>query len=253
MLLVCDIGNSRIKTGIFSKDELIEFSSFANTESFSSIFINHSINQIAISSVVPKLTDKILKLFTNYSDSKAFVIDRNVNFSLEIDYDSIDTLGVDRICSAEGALYLYKNSNNYKNYDSNTFIISIDFGTATTINIILYPGVFIGGTISPGIKTMFDSLNTKTAQLPSVSEADYKKIIGRNTFSSIASGVINSNIGLIDRTINYLKSEMKASDFKIFVTGGNAEKLIPHFNFDFTFVKELVLIGIKTVYDKNIT
>ncbi|MCL5031387.1 MAG: type III pantothenate kinase [Bacteroidetes bacterium] len=251
MLLACDIGNSRIKAGLFSNNELVEFHSFQNAESFSSLFITKSIDQIAISSVVPKLTEKISTLLKNYSNSVPFIIDRNVEFNLRIDYDSIETLGIDRICSVEGAFYLYKNSNEYKNYNSNTFILSIDFGTATTINIIRYPGEFIGGAIAPGFRMMFDSLNTKTAQLPNVSEIDYKYLIGRDTISSIASGVINSNVGFIERTINYLESEMNATDFKVFITGGNAEKLIPHFNFDFTFVKELVLIGVKTVYDKN--
>ena len=108
MLLACDIGNSRIKAGLFSNNELVEFHSFQNAESFSSLFITKSIDQIAISSVVPKLTEKISTLLKNYSNSVPFIIDRNVEFNLRIDYDSIETLGIDRICSVEGAFYLYK-------------------------------------------------------------------------------------------------------------------------------------------------
>ncbi len=251
MLLACDIGNTNIKAGVFSNNDLIEFHSFEKLEAFVDYFQAKQINQVAISSVVPKLTKKILTLFKNYSVPAPFIIDRSVEFNLKIDYDSIETLGIDRLCSAEGAFFIYKNSNEYKNYNDKTFILSIDFGTATTINIIRYPGDFIGGIIAPGITMMFDSLNSKTAQLPKVTEKDYKHLIGKDTFSSIASGVINSNIGFIDRTISYLKSEMNADDFKIFITGGNSEKMIPFLQFDFTLIKELVLIGVKAIYDKN--
>ena len=251
MLLAFDIGNSRIKAGVFSNNNFVEFYSFENFESFHKIFLNQNFDQIAISSVVPKLTEKLIIKLKDYSEVTPFVIDRNVKLNLKIEYNSIETLGVDRICSAEGAFHLYKKSHEFGNYNSTTFILSIDFGTATTINIISFPGIFIGGAIAPGIQMMFDTLNSKTAQLPNVSELNYKSIIGKDTFSSIASGVINSTIGFIERTINHLKSEMNGSEFKIFITGGNAEKFAPHLNFEFSLVKELVLIGIKSIYDKN--
>ncbi len=251
MLLACDIGNSRIKVGVFSDDNLVEFYSFENIELFDKFFLNKNFDQIAISSVVPNLTKKLILKLKDYSEATPFVIDRNVKLNLKIEYDTIETLGIDRICSAEGAFYLYKKSNESGNYNHRTFILSIDLGTATTINIISFPGVFIGGSIAPGIQLMFDSLNTKTAQLPNVLESNYKSIIGKDTSSSIVSGVINSTIGFIERTINYLKNEMNGSEFKIFITGGNAEKIAPHLNFKVSLVKELVLIGIKSIYDKN--
>jgi type III pantothenate kinase len=251
MLLTCDIGNTNIKTGLFSNDILIEMMQFNNIESFSSYIQSISVEHIAVSSVVPDLTQRISDLSQNIKGITPFIITKDAGFNLEIAYNSPETLGIDRLCSAEGAFYLYKNSEDYKSFNSGTCILSIDFGTATTINIVRFPGRFVGGIIAPGITMMFESLDSRTAQLPGVSEKYYDGFIGNNTASSIASGVINSAAGLIKSTVNYLTAEMKAEDLKIFITGGNAEKLIPYLNFEYNYIPELVLIGVRTVYKMN--
>jgi type III pantothenate kinase len=248
MLLACDIGNTNIKTGLFSDDKLTETQLFNSTESFSSYISTKSIDNIAVSSVVPELTGKIIAASKG---TIPFVITRDVKFNLKISYDSPETLGIDRMCSAEGAFSLYKNSGDFENFNNTTYILSINMGTATTINIVSFPGEFSGGIIAPGISMMFDSLNHGTALLPNVSEKSYENYIGRNTASSIASGVINSANGLIKDTIGYLKSAMNAKELKIYISGGNAGKLIPHFDFEYQYVPELVLLGIKTIYNKN--
>lgn len=251
MLLACDIGNTNIKTGLFSDDKLIKRMLFNNIESVSSYLQSISVEHIAISSVVPDLTKNISALSKDIKGITPFVITKDTGFNLKISYDTPETLGIDRLCSAEGAFYLFKNSEDYKNFHSGTYILSIDFGTATTINIVSFPGEFTGGIIAPGITMMFESLDSKTAQLPRVSENHYNGFIGKNTASSIASGVINSAVGSIKSTINYLTSEMKAQELKIFITGGNAEKLIPYLDFEYNYIPELVLIGVRTIYEKS--
>ncbi len=144
-----------------------------------------------------------------------FIISNKAKFNLNINYDTPETLGIDRICSSEGAFYLFKNSEDFKNYNAETYIVTIDFGTATTINIIDYPATFIGGIISPGLKMMFNSLNKSTAQLPDVDPYDYLDLIGRTTNSSIATGVINSSIGLIDKLLSYIKNDLSGKNIKI--------------------------------------
>ena len=251
MLLACDIGNTNIKTGMFDDDKPVEKKLFADIESFTSYLHNTAPNHLAISSVVPESTEKIITASKDIPGLVPFIISKDTKFNLKISYDSPETLGIDRLCSAEGAFSLFINSEDFKDYNNKTFILSIDFGTATTVNIVAYPGDFIGGIIAPGITMMFESLNQRTAKLPNVTEKYYDTFIGRNTNSSIASGVLNSAAGLIKSTINYLNSEMKAVKLKIFITGGNAEKLLPYFDFEFRFIPELVLLGIKTIFDKN--
>ncbi len=250
MLLAFDIGNTRIKSGVFHEKILSGFRSFKDIIEIED-FLHHSVfTSAAISSVVPHKLNKLIKLLNKF-EIKTFIIDKSVHFNLKINYDSLETLGMDRICSAEGALLLYKNSANNEQ-SSNTYLISIDCGTATTIDIVKYPGEFIGGMISPGISMMFDSLNNKTAQLPAVLPTDYKDLIARNTKSSIASGVINSTIGLIERVIQLLKSEMSATEIKLYITGGNAEFILSYLKYEFYYEKGLVLYGIKSIHTTNI-
>jgi type III pantothenate kinase len=99
---------------------------------------------------------------------------------------------------------------------------------------------------------MFQALQNETAQLPEVKINDYKNFIGNSTKSSIASGVINSALGMINQTINYLKGKNKKSKILIYVTGGNAEFILPHFKFNYVYEKGLVLYGIKAVYENTI-
>ena len=251
MFLACDIGNTNIKIGLFKEDKLEEFNSFQNYSSLLHYLRKAAFDKAAISSVVPKTSKKLAKDISTIKNIKPFVITKDVRFNLKIIYDSIDTLGIDRICGVEGAYSIFIKSNEAKNYNSDTFILSIDFGTATTINIVRFPGEYIGGIIAPGLNMMFEGLNKKTSQLPIVDFASYKSLIGTDTKSSIASGVLNSTIGLIEKVINSLKPENDGVKINNFITGGNADKIMSYLPFKFKYEKGLVLAGIKSIYEKN--
>ena len=251
MLLACDIGNTNIKICIFREDELTGFNIFSSTDDLLASLKSVNISKAAISSVVPGKTKIVSDFLKNEFNVPAYQITKESLFNLKINYDTPETLGIDRICSAEGAFSIFKSSNEFINYNSKTFLLSVDLGTATTINIVGYPGEFLGGIIAPGIKIMALSLNKNTAQLPEVDFGNYKGNIGRDTKSSIASGIINSTIGVIERTIDFLKRERNAEEIKIYVTGGNAEVMIRFFDFEFIYEKGLVLKGIKSIYNMN--
>lgn len=251
MLLACDIGNTNIKTGIFESGSLKEFKIFSSYRQFIEYSETITLPKIAISSVVPQITDKLIEHLSKLPAAEYFVIDKSVKFNLKIKYNSIETLGIDRICAAEGAFYLFRNSAEFDGYNSETLLICADLGTATTINFVQFPGEFTGGLIAPGVGIMFSSLNKNTAQLPETDESYYKNFIGHDTKSSIASGVINSTAGLIEKSINYLRTNSQVKKVKLYITGGNAEKVIPYINFNYEFVKGLVLTGIKSIHDAN--
>jgi type III pantothenate kinase len=263
MLIAIDIGNSRIKTGKFLNNKLIEFHSFNNIPDVLTFLNSQSKNEIAISSVVPDKTtrlrraEEVLKLTVK----SPFIISKDIKTNLTISYKTPDTLGTDRLCSAEGAFFLFKNTEKYKSYNTGTYILSIDFGTATTINVIEHPGKFIrqglalprliGGLIAPGLEMMFESLQQKTAQLPHLDVSNFISTIGEDTNSSIASGVVTSVVGMIERTIYYLEKEKSAKEVFVYLTGGNAKKIIPHLDFAFTYEEGLVLYGINALYELN--
>ncbi|MHB1686055.1 MAG: type III pantothenate kinase [Ignavibacteriaceae bacterium] len=251
MILTCDVGNTNIKTAVFVEDRISELNSFNDINIFFSYLKKIHPEDFAISSVVPSTTKIINDFIQSNFGAAPLIVNHNLKFNLKIDYDSIETLGIDRICSAEGAFKIFKVSKEFENYSEKIFIITIDFGTATTINIIRYPGIFAGGLIAPGIKMMFNSLTKNTAQLPSVDEHDYRQLIAKDTKSSIASGIINSILGMVEKTLEHLKENHGADDIKIFITGGNAEQILPYIDFKFDYQKALVLLGIKAIFEIN--
>lgn len=245
MFLACDIGNSQIKTGLYSDNQLLESGVFKSIDEVTLIYSRNDISNTGISSVVPGTTELFIE-FLNKKSLLYHLITVNSKLNLSINYKTPDTLGIDRICSAEGAFALNGEM------DKNEIILSIDFGTATTINVILYPGEFIGGVIAPGVNMMSEALHTRTAQLPQVSFDDFEDIIGKSTKSSIASGLINSTLGMVDRILDIISKTYNTNNIKVFITGGNAERIIPYIKFDFVFEKALVLYGIKSISDLNL-
>jgi len=247
MILVCDIGNSFIKSAIFKNDKVTNYIVKKDFSAILKQIQDKNINRVVISSVVPAKLKLLLKELTSFNSIRPVVINKNLNFNLSIKYVTSQTLGIDRICSAEGALYLANTANNLRRLSNSDFILAIDCGTATTINIVEYPNSFLGGLIAPGLDMMFSALNAQTAQLPLLTAKSYRTFIGDSTKTSIASGVINATVGMIHESITLLKPRPK----NIFITGGNAEYIIPHLKIDAKYEKALVLYGIKAIYDKN--
>jgi len=103
---------------------------------------------------------------------------------------------------------------------------------------------------------MFESLKQRTAQLPLLSVSDFVSTFGKDTKSSIASGVVISVVGMIEKTIRNLTDAGTSSDLSlqnlfIYLTGGNAKKIIPYLNFDFVYEEGLVLYGVNSLYKLN--
>ncbi|MCH7773715.1 MAG: type III pantothenate kinase [Bacteroidetes bacterium] len=246
MLLTLDIGNTNIKAGVFKDEALADHLIFTEITVLNSFLNEHAVSSIAISSVVPEKTKLIVKELSANYNFNPFIINNDCKFNLKIDYKTPETLGIDRICSAEGAFNLYGNS-----LMAGSCLLTIDFGTATTINIVKYPNIFAGGLIAPGIITMFKSLTTKTSQLPEITIENYNLIIGDDTNSSIASGVINSAVGLIEKVISYIKKLDDCSNLIIYVTGGMADKLQKFLSNKIIYDEFLVLRGIRSLYELN--
>jgi len=245
-----DIGNTNIKTGIFENGAFKSFN-FFNNETAAKNYLKSimDIKSAAVSSVVPGITNSILEFFNAEFLFTPYIITKDSKFNLKISYDTPETLGIDRICSCEGAVYLLNKKN--KTFNSNHYTITSDLGTATTVNIVKNGNEFIGGIIAPGLFTMANSLYKNTAQLPKIEFGDYKELIGKNTIKAIESGIINSTLGLYDKTFEYLENEESAGGIDFFITGGNARHILPHLKREFSFIEELVIYGIKTIYELN--
>jgi type III pantothenate kinase len=203
--LVVDAGNSRVKIARYVKDELTDFS-FFTYENLSKI--NNFLSQLGyeksiISSVSsPENTNKLKSLLGNYFDVK------DLNYPIEFDYETQNSLGVDRIANAVAAFHISKKNS-----------LVIDIGTCIKFDFIDQNGIYKGGSISPGINLRYKSLNDYTANLPLLNETNKIDILGNSTKACIQSGVLNG----IQGEINYIIESYfeKIKDLTIFVTGGD--------------------------------
>lgn len=252
MLLCCDFGNTNAKFAIFSSRGEKKFHKTYNLSKINiDEFKETGFAKAAISSVVPQTSNKFAAKLKSEFGIEPYIISHNSLFNLKINYNTPQSLGIDRICAAEGAYSLFTEDVVDPTVYQKDYLLVIDFGTATTINIIAGKGSFEGGIIMPGVQTMINSLHLNTAQLPQIDVRDYLNFIGKDTKSSIASGILNSVISLIEKTYNHLKHNLYAENISIYITGGNAKLIQPYIKFENKFVDNLVLTGVRSVYERN--
>ncbi|MCX6151671.1 MAG: type III pantothenate kinase [Ignavibacteriales bacterium] len=251
MLLCCDVGNTNTKLIVYKKQNRAAYKVFPNENISLDSFKNFGITNAAISSVVSEKTKMLSDYIQKELKVTPYIINHKSNFNLAINYKTPETLGIDRICATEGAYSLYRKENPIINDLEKFYLLIIDFGTATTLNFVNYNSMFEGGIILPGIKTMIDSLNKNTAQLPKIDLSDYISFIGKDTRSSIASGILNSTISLIEKAYNHLTNFAGTEIIKIYLTGGNAGIIQPFIRYENILVDDLVLLGVKSIFERN--
>ena len=223
MLLAVDIGNTRIKVAVFEENTLLErfyFSSLDLQKEMRFILYKYkNATQVVVASVgnIPK------EVFLEFeSQASIHLIGPNFPFSFKNNYSTPETLGIDRMVLANGAVLKYPNQNR----------LVIDAGTCITYDFIDENDNYLGGAISPGIQLRFESLHNYTAKLPLLSleslndqdsEIEKVPLIGNSTFEAINSGVINGVINEIQGFIS--QYEAVYPKFIIILTGGDAEFL----------------------------
>ena len=154
-------------------------------------------------------------------------------------YQSMNTVGIDRLCNVAGVLKYAKNKNG----------LSIDIGTCIKFDFITADKVYKGGSIAPGIRLRFQSLNDYTSNLPLLNETGHSTLIGNNTEKSMISGVLNGMNSEITGMIARYEAEYGPID--IYLTGGDALYFdIPQKNNIFA-VKNLTILGAVEIYNLN--
>lgn len=251
MLLVVDVGNTNIVMGIFKGETLIkdwrihternttedEFNVLANNLFAGSNIAMRSIKHTIISSVVPPLVSILDSFCRKYLGHAPFWVDAKSFSQMPILYSNPAEVGADRIVNAVAAYEKYKTS-----------LIIIDFGTATTFDIVSVKGEYLGGAICPGIIISSEALFMKASKLPRVEIfSPPKQVIGKDTAGSIQSGIIYGYAGLVDGMVKRMRKEMGGSP-KIIATGGLAQLMggvaetIEHIENDLT-LEGLKIIG----------
>ena len=256
MILAIDMGNTNIVIGCVDEEKVLFEERLATDLSkteleyvviFKTVLELYGIEKekvtgAIISSVVPQLVNIIKSAVYKLIKVDPMVVGPGVKTGLNILMDEPRRVGSDLIVDAVAA------SNKY-----GTPVIVIDMGTATTMSVIDRKGNYIGGVIMPGIRVSVDSLVSRTAQLQRISLDAPDKVIGKNTINCMKSGVIYGNASCIDGMIDRLAEEMGESpdDVKVVATGGLARVILPECRHNIIQDDELLLKGLKIIYDKN--
>lgn len=239
MNLTIDIGNTRVKAALFNQNELLEIKHFDTLNSLVSDtnFIKKA-KQTIIGSVVDGLENEIQKLQTITSLQ---IFTTNTKIPLKNQYQSVSTLGSDRLAASIGAYYLYPDKN----------VLTIDAGTCIKYNFCNEKKEYLGGAISPGISMRFKALHQYTSKLPLI-EADfsYTNLIGNTTQNSILSGVLNGAVAEIDGIINQYKQQFP--DLICVLTGGDSEYLAKRLKNSIFVHQNLVLKGLNDILNYNL-
>jgi len=240
MSLICvDIGNSTISIAKSNNGKICKMKKFSSIEESNFGEYHNSCRNIAISSVVPKLSEKYQKYCIKKLNIEPFIINyKNANISSDV--KAISELGNDRICNVISTL-------EKKQFPS----IIVDLGTATTFDIINEAGIFIGGSISPGINMLSQSLTKKTAQLPETILKFPKNVIGENTKTSIQSGVMYGALDSINGMINRISKELNSNNLNIIITGGYGKIISKMIDIKHIYNPMLTLQGVQSIYLKN--
>jgi type III pantothenate kinase len=239
--LVIDIGNTYIKTAIFSKSKILFRESLPeiSPEYIDTIIRNfHGINHSIISSVRKRDTSLLDYLKTNFKVS----IDLSEKTPLPIKnmYKSPTTLGYDRLAAVVGASSTFPETN----------VLVIDIGSAVTFDFINSKNEYYGGNISPGIMMRFRALHEFTSNLPFEYPRDNQEFIGSDTPGAIISGVQN---GLIFELEGYItRFSEKNKGLKVLLTGGDAEFFAEKISFKVIIDLNLTLKGLNTILKYNL-
>ena len=249
MLLTADIGNTSITLGLYEENALVEEFRLASDKDLSleeyevllkSLFKDFKVTGCIISSVVEELTHKFEAAVNNVLKIKSKLLTYKSNTGIKIKIDNKKEIGADRIANAAGASVLYKSP-----------VIVIDFGTATSFDVVNGKSEFIGGVIAPGINLQLKTLNKFTSKLPRIEAAKSPKAIGSNTTDAILSGVIRGCACMIDGLVEQCEKELGQKSVVV-ATGGYASIISDYLKRPFDYINPtLTLEGLRYLYYIN--
>lgn len=210
MNLVIDIGNTSIKSAVFDGNNIIKTEIFnLNSDHFLKSIQNYQ-GKIIISSVVDHPSLSLIK-----ENRTIFFFSNSSKIPIQNNYASPQSLGLDRLANAVGA--------NLLSSKKNTLVI--DCGTCLKFDLV-ENGVYVGGSISPGLKMRLQSLHNFTSKLPLIDSEIFLELIGKNTKDSILSGCFRGMLAEIQKTIDDYISQYK--ELEIFLTGGDHPIFVNH-------------------------
>lgn len=253
MLLTIDIGNTNITLGVYEGDTLGPRWRMATDHQrmadeygimLANLFLHSEIklsdvHGIVVASVVPPLTSTWTQACETYVKRTPLVVDAGVKTGVRVKYDDPKQVGADRVVDAAAVQKLYGGP-----------ACVVDFGTATTFDAITAEGDYLGGAIAPGIGIAAEALFQRTSKLPKVDLHRPPAAIGRNTVTSIQSGLLFGYVGLVEGMVARFRQEL-GEGMKVIGTGGLAEVIARETKVIEILAPWLTLEGLKIVWELN--
>ena len=254
MLFAIDVGNTNITVGLFDGEKLIkQFRMITQTSRTSDeygVFLRQwldinvgpdaRIDAVIISSVVPNIMHSLTSGIIKYFNVTPVIVAPGIKTGINVSIPNPKELGADRLVDAVAAYEIYGGP-----------IIVIDFGTATTHDLVLEDGTFYAGVTSPGIRLAANALWRGTAKLPEVEIKKVDTILGRDTVSSMQAGIYFGYIGQTEYIIKKLKNDSKLPNVKVVATGGLGKLISEATDQIDVYDPELTLHGLRIIYDKQ--
>lgn len=254
MILVVDIGNTNITCGVYREKELIctfrLTTQMPRTSDEYGIVLRELLDQngmnfkelegVIIASVVPNIMHSFQSAIQKYLQLKPLVVGPGIKTGIRLTSENPREIGPDRIVDAVAAYEIYGGP-----------ILVLDFGTATTYDLVEADGTFAVGITAPGIRISAKALWEDTAKLPEIEIKKPKSILAKETISSMQAGLMYGQIGQTEYIINQVKKETGYGDLKVVATGGLGRIIADETDTIQHYDSALTLEGLRILYEKN--
>ena len=254
MLLAVDVGNTQTVLGLIEGDEILAHWRVSTEPDRTADELrlkvlgliqmsDHdlaSIGRVVVASVVPALTAAWAELAEQATGRRAMIVGPGLRTGLLIRYDNPAEVGADRIVNAIAAVEAV-----------GAPAIVVDFGTATTLDVVAADGAYIGGCIAPGVETSAEALFRRAARLASVDLEPPARVIGSSTKAAVQAGLLLGEAVMIDGLVARIVAELGEDEVPVIATGGLAETMAPLCASIGTVDPDLTLRGLAIVYARN--
>ena len=259
MLLAIDIGNTNIVLGVFQGEALhrswrLQTLRERTSDELGILVLQlfeqsgldpAKVNGIILSSVVPPLTRPMEEMAQQYFGRPAFTVDPASNTGMPVLYTPPSDVGADRVVNGVAAYEQFGRRERVP-------IIVVDFGTATTFDVISAAGEYVGGVICPGIGISADALFQRAARLPRVDVRKPPSIVGQTTVTSMQAGLFFGYVAMVEGIVQRMRAEVPSGDRAICIaTGGMADVLAGETPVIQRVEPDLTLIGLRLIWERS--
>lgn len=250
-LLVVDAGNTNIVLGIYRDDVLVDSWRLATARErtadeygmMARLLIGDSVggalDGAIVASVVPPLNSALAGMIEKYFGVEPLFVEPGVKTGIAIRVDNPQEVGADRIANCVAAFEAFGGPS-----------VVVDFGTATTFDVVTADATYVGGVIAPGLNISAEALFARAARLPRVDIRRPSHVVGTNTVVNMQSGIYFGYLGLVDGILDHIKKEISGIT-RIVATGGLASLFEEESRHIDLVDLELTLKGLKLIYDRN--